>query len=532
MGTRQIDGIAPTFAKKPTIRQEDDGERLLFEARILADPEPVVCWYHNGTPVVAKGRFQMLMEKDGNSYHVTLQIDDVTIEDAGKYKVTAKNELGESNANISLNFDSDDLPEEGAKPVFTEKPRIKQSDDGNKIIFECQLVADPPPAIEWYHKGVLVKEDARHKYRIVSDKHSHTVALEVANVKAEDGGEYRVLARNDHGEGHANITLNFEDSGKPKVPDGKAPRFPKKPTIRQEGDSLILECILEAHPFPEISWFLGPKKIMEGLRHKTSKKETGKHTYLLSLEIRDPTTEDGGNYRCNAVNELGDSNANITLNLQGAEPPKPPGEPPVFTEKPKIIPKDSGAVILMECHVKSKTAPQFTWLHDGKPVREAPHIKAKMVKDGGEFIITLEIKNPGKDDGGPYKCNIRNEDGEINGNLNLNIAGAAAPTGVAPSFVEKPQITAEEDGKLIIMECKVRADPKPTITWTKEGVAVDENRRIKQIIKEEKDVYHIRLELRDPEFEDAGIYKCNVKNSAGESNANLTLNIEDRKSVV
>lgn len=49
----------------------------------------------------------MLVDKDGNSYHVTLQIDDVTIEDAGKYKVTAHNELGESNATISLNFDSE-----------------------------------------------------------------------------------------------------------------------------------------------------------------------------------------------------------------------------------------------------------------------------------------------------------------------------------------------------------------------------------------------------------------------------------------
>lgn len=71
-----------------------------------------------------------------------------------------------------------------------------------------------------------------------------------------------------------------------RIPEGKAPRFPKKPTIRQEGDSLILECILEAHPFPEISWFLGNKKINDGLRHRTSKKETAKHTYLLSLEIR------------------------------------------------------------------------------------------------------------------------------------------------------------------------------------------------------------------------------------------------------
>lgn len=35
-----------------------------------------------------------------------LEISNVAAEDAGKYKVTAKNELGESNATINLNFDS------------------------------------------------------------------------------------------------------------------------------------------------------------------------------------------------------------------------------------------------------------------------------------------------------------------------------------------------------------------------------------------------------------------------------------------
>ena len=47
----------------------------------------------------------MTVEKDGNDYHSVMEIDDVTVEDAGKYKVIAKNELGESNASISLNFD-------------------------------------------------------------------------------------------------------------------------------------------------------------------------------------------------------------------------------------------------------------------------------------------------------------------------------------------------------------------------------------------------------------------------------------------
>lgn len=48
---RQIDGIAPTFSKKPTIRQEDDGKRLLFECRIQADPRPTVTWSHTGVEV-------------------------------------------------------------------------------------------------------------------------------------------------------------------------------------------------------------------------------------------------------------------------------------------------------------------------------------------------------------------------------------------------------------------------------------------------------------------------------------------------
>jgi len=49
---------------------------------------------------------QITVDKDVHSYFATLEILNVTVEDAGKYKVNAKNELGESNATISLNFDS------------------------------------------------------------------------------------------------------------------------------------------------------------------------------------------------------------------------------------------------------------------------------------------------------------------------------------------------------------------------------------------------------------------------------------------
>merc|ERR550517_1092338 len=45
-------------------------------------------------------------------------------------------------------------------------------------------------------------------------------------------------------------------------------------------------------------------------------------------------------------------------------------------------------------------------------------------------------------------------------------------------------------------------------------------------IVQEKDTYAIKLELKDPQPADAGLYKCTVMNVHGEVNANLTLNIE------
>lgn len=83
-----------------------------------------------------------------------------------------------------------------------------------------------------------------------------------------------------------------------------------------------MECELEANPIPEINWYQASKLILDTGRIRMSKKTTGKDMYLLRLEITNPTKEDGGNYRCNACNIFGESNANISLNFQGIYKPK------------------------------------------------------------------------------------------------------------------------------------------------------------------------------------------------------------------
>lgn len=101
------DGIAPNFTQKPTIKPDQDGKRLCFECKIKADPEPQIFWSRDNTEIANAGRYLIYCDKlPDNMFMACLEIDDVTMDDAGKYKVQAKNNLGESNASITLNFDS------------------------------------------------------------------------------------------------------------------------------------------------------------------------------------------------------------------------------------------------------------------------------------------------------------------------------------------------------------------------------------------------------------------------------------------
>lgn len=137
------------------------------------------------------------------------------------------------------------------------------------------------------------------------------------------------------------------------------------------------------------------------------------------------------------------------------------------------------------------------------------------------------IQDPSTPDGGTYRCHVKNEFGESNANLNLNIEAEPEPEGEGPTFLEKPRILSQDNGKLVIMECKVKANPAPEITWTKDGKIVTETSQIKLYMEQVDDFhYQIRLELSEPNLEDSGVYRCNIKNNLGELNANLTLNIE------
>lgn len=97
--------FAPSFTQKPQLRQEDEGNRLIFECQLLSAPKPDIEWFRSDTLLTDDGRTTFKIQSLGaNKYLVVLELDDVIETDAGLYKVKAKNKMGEVAASINLNF--------------------------------------------------------------------------------------------------------------------------------------------------------------------------------------------------------------------------------------------------------------------------------------------------------------------------------------------------------------------------------------------------------------------------------------------
>ncbi|GFR28824.1 putative twitchin [Trichonephila clavata] len=167
------DEVAPTFTKKPTLREEDDGNKLVFECQLVTNPKAAIQWYRGDVALHDDQRTKVTTKEIGpNKYNITLELNDVFETDAGMYKVTAKNKFGEVSASINLNFSPADQPHDyqtdGIPPTFAKKPSIRQEDEGRRLLFECRILADPKPTVYWYHDNDPVKESSRCKMKCPS----------------------------------------------------------------------------------------------------------------------------------------------------------------------------------------------------------------------------------------------------------------------------------------------------------------------------------------------------------------------------
>jgi len=155
-------------------------------------------------------------------------------------------------------------------PEFTEELHMRQETDG--VLLECYLIYEPEHKATWFKEGqvLLGALDFDEKYQPFLERRGDWTycALAIRHLSQEDAGNYTVSVANKYGEKANHVRLSMKDTNEPsKVPGGIEPTFFRKPSSRQEGNKLHLECEIEALPRPEIKWYRNDQEILESPKY-------------------------------------------------------------------------------------------------------------------------------------------------------------------------------------------------------------------------------------------------------------------------
>lgn len=160
--TRRLKLTPPKFYAIPHNRIAEEGETVRFQCSICGHPDPWVTWDKDGCSVIPTARISIL-EKDDLRI---LEISEVTLEDAGLYRVTLENNIGKIEATARLDvIGHSRVSNRGIRALSSSPaPRMIPSFSrritgtigrlGCRSIFACDIRGSPAPNVKWYKDGV------------------------------------------------------------------------------------------------------------------------------------------------------------------------------------------------------------------------------------------------------------------------------------------------------------------------------------------------------------------------------------------
>ena len=95
-----------------------------------------------------------------------------------------------------------------------------------------------------------------------------------------------------------------------------------------------------------------------------------------------------------------------------------------------------------------------------------------------------------------------------------------------PAIAVAPEGKVAKEGETIVFSCEFDGVPEPTVTWSKDDVAIKDEGRFLVVIEKG----YTELEINQINKNDAGNYMVTLENSAGAASAWAQLVISGRRS--
>lgn len=121
---------------------------------------------------------------------------------------------------------------------------------------------------------------------------------------------------------------------------------------------------------------------------------------------------------------MGECVANIFLQFEGNKAGLNKGDqlPPSIIEKPKIIKDEIKRTVRIQVKIQAKPEAQFSWFKEKQALKSDKKYKIETKKEADNaYLLILEISDFSPADGGLFKVQAKNESGQTNANIHLNV---------------------------------------------------------------------------------------------------------------
>uniref|UniRef100_A0A7N4NJ03 Ig-like domain-containing protein n=1 Tax=Sarcophilus harrisii TaxID=9305 RepID=A0A7N4NJ03_SARHA len=464
--------LPPSFTRQLKDIEQTVGLPVTLTCRLNGSAPIQISWYRDG----------VLLRDDENLQTsfvdnvATLKILQTDLSHSGQYSCSASNPLGTASSSARMT----------KSPFFDIKPVSIDVIAGESADFECHVTGAQPMRITWSKDNKEIRPGGNYTITCVGN----TPHLRILKVGKGDSGQYTCQATNDVGKDMCSAQLSVKEP----------PKFVKKleaSKIGKQGESIQLECKISGSPEIKVMWFKNDSELHESWKYNMSFTDS-----VALLTINEASTEDSGDYICEAHNGVGDASCSTALTVKA---------PPVFIQKPAPVGALKGSDVVFQCEISGTPPFEVVWVKDRKQVRSSKKFKIT----SKNFDTSLHILHLEAADIGEYHCKATNEVGSDTCVCTLKFKEP-------PRFVKKLSDTSTLVGDPVQLQALVEGFQPLSVVWLKDkGEIIRESENVSITFVDNV----ATLQLMRPEAANSGKYICQVKNDAGMRECSAALSV-------
>ncbi|XP_011698542.1 PREDICTED: Down syndrome cell adhesion molecule-like protein Dscam2 [Wasmannia auropunctata] len=409
-----------------------------------------------------------------------LVLQPARVEDAGRYVCHANNTAGSERVELEVTIIS--------SLSIHLAPQQVTVDLGKDAEFQCSVTGQPHPVITWAKDGLPVREGSSGRSKVTGNDGS---ALRISSIVRDDKGMYQCFAKNDYEMVQATAELRLGDA---------APQLLYKfiEQTMQPGPSVSLKCIAMGNPTPHFSWTLDGFPLPQNDRFMIGQYVTVHGDVISHVNISAVRVEDGGEYRCSAVNRVARAHHAARLNIYGLPHVRAMGNYAAV----------AGETTVIKCPVAGFPIASITWEKDGQIL---PTSRRQEVSANGTLVLHRVDSST---DRGAYTCTAKNKQGRSDSQT-IHIEVKVPPKIDPFSFPDNIQA-----GARVHVTCAVSEGDSPLkITWLKDGRPLKPREATTHQIGE----FDLALRIQSASTAHNGNYTCVASNDAAKTSRTASL---------